>query len=186
MVSHTAARLANALTPGEKQGNAYQPPTSNERQRVVADLLAGDGPVGGRPVVTARDGESLTETAARLRTVFESVAIGDLALAAWQVNQLLVETGARPQLDYYEPDGWSLHFHGKDDSVAIGWAAGFASGLALAIGSDFVGRLGVCEAIRCDRVYVDASRNGAKRFCSTSCQNRVKAAVFRSRHSART
>ena len=42
-------------------------------------------------------------------------------------------------------------------------------------------RLGVCDAARCDRVYVDTSRNGARRFCSTACQNRTKAAAFRTR-----
>jgi predicted RNA-binding Zn ribbon-like protein len=52
----------------------------------------------------------------------------------------------------------------------------------MAIGSDFAGRLGVCSAERCDRVYVDTSRNSRRRFCSTACQNRVKAAAFRARH----
>ncbi|MFC6935784.1 CGNR zinc finger domain-containing protein [Actinomadura yumaensis] len=33
----------------------------------------------------------------------------------------------------------------------------------------------------CDRVYVDTSRNGTRRFCSTACQNRVKTAAFRAR-----
>jgi predicted RNA-binding Zn ribbon-like protein len=28
---------------------------------------------------------------------------------------------------------------------------------------------------------VDTSRNGTRRFCSTSCQNRVKAAAFRAK-----
>jgi predicted RNA-binding Zn ribbon-like protein len=28
---------------------------------------------------------------------------------------------------------------------------------------------------------VDTSRNGTRRFCSTACQNRVKAALFRER-----
>ncbi|WP_456236959.1 CGNR zinc finger domain-containing protein [Actinomadura physcomitrii] len=32
-----------------------------------------------------------------------------------------------------------------------------------------------------DRVYVDTSRNGKRRFCSTACQNRVKTAAFRAR-----
>ena len=49
------------------------------------------------------------------------------------------------------------------------------------LGSDLRGRIGVCTAPRCDRVYVDASRNGTRRFCSTSCQNRVKTAAFRAR-----
>jgi predicted RNA-binding Zn ribbon-like protein len=30
-------------------------------------------------------------------------------------------------------------------------------------------------------VYVDVSRNGTRRFCSTACQNRVKAATYRRR-----
>lgn len=184
VVSHTAAGLVNALTPGEAGGSAYLPPIGPERRRVVVEVLAGDGPDRSRPKVTARDAESLAETAVKLRTVFESVQAGDLSTAAAHVNHLLMETGARPQLDHYQPGGWSMHFHGRDDTVAVGWAAGFASGLALAIGSAFVGRLGVCEATRCDRVYVDASRNGARRFCSTACQNRAKATAFRARHAS--
>ncbi|HEX8935998.1 MAG TPA: CGNR zinc finger domain-containing protein, partial [Pseudonocardiaceae bacterium] len=48
-------------------------------------------------------------------------------------------------------------------------------------GSDCASRLGVCSAPRCDRVYVDASRNGTRRFCCTACQNRVKSAAHRAR-----
>jgi predicted RNA-binding Zn ribbon-like protein len=74
-----------------------------------------------------------------------------------------------------------LHFHGPDDSFERGWAAGIAAGLALAIGSDLAGRLGVCTAPDCDRVFVDSSRNAGRRFCSTRCQSRVKAAAHRAR-----
>ena len=49
------------------------------------------------------------------------------------------------------------------------------------LGGDLYDRLGVCTAPRCDRVYVDTSRNGTRRYCSTSCQNRVKTAAFRAR-----
>jgi len=62
-----------------------------------------------------------------------------------------------------------------------GWAAGCATGLAVVLGGDLYDRLGVCTAPRCDRVYVDTSRNGTRRYCSTSCQNRVKTAAFRAR-----
>ena len=102
--------------------------------------------------------------------------------AVRRLNALMRETGARPQLDRLPGgDGWHVHFHGPDDSLATGWAAGCATGLALALGSDLAGRLGVCAAPRCDRVYVDTSRNASRRFCSTACQNRVKAAAFRAR-----
>ena len=70
--------------------------------------------------------------------------------------------------------------------MAVGWAAGCATGLAVVLGSEFHDRLGVCTAPRCDRVYVDTSRNGTRRYCSTACQNRVKAAAFRARHSVVT
>ena len=36
-----------------------------------------------------------------------------------------------------------------------------------------------------DRVYLDASKNGTRRFCSTACQNRVKAAAHRARAAER-
>jgi predicted RNA-binding Zn ribbon-like protein len=43
----------------------------------------------------------------------------------------------------------------------------------------FADRLGVCAAPDRDRVFVDLTRNGSRRFCSTACQNRVKAARYR-------
>jgi predicted RNA-binding Zn ribbon-like protein len=76
-------------------------------------------------------------------------------------------------LGRHDGEPWRLHFHGAEDSLA--------TGLAVVLGSDLRGRIGVCTAPRCDRVYVDASRNGTRRFCSTTCQNRVKTAAFRAR-----
>ncbi|MGH3503450.1 MAG: CGNR zinc finger domain-containing protein [Nocardioidaceae bacterium] len=175
-----AAGLVNALTPGVAGGRAYPVPSGHNRRDLVAAALALED--GTRPRVTTEQAEEFVQAAAVLRAVFEHVQHGDPATAASSVNQLVRSTGAHPQVDYHPGDGWNVHFHGADDSLVTGWLAGCASGLALAVGSDFAGRLGVCEATRCDRVYVDASRNGAKRFCSTACQSRAKAAAFRVRH----
>jgi predicted RNA-binding Zn ribbon-like protein len=41
--------------------------------------------------------------------------------------------------------------------------------------------LGTCDSDDCDRVFLDESKNGSRRFCSTTCQNRVKPAAFRRR-----
>jgi predicted RNA-binding Zn ribbon-like protein len=68
-----------------------------------------------------------------------------------------------------------------DDSLSAQWAAPCATGLAVVLGGELHDRLGVCTAPNCDRVYVDTSRNGTRRFCSTACQNRVKTAAFRAR-----
>ena len=119
--------------------------------------------------------------AAELRGVFEAVSADAVDDAARQVNALLIRTGARPELERHDGQPWHLHFHAADNSLPDGWAAGCATGLAVVLGSDGCDRLGVCTAPRCDRVYVDISRNGTRRYCSTSCQNRVKTAAFRAR-----
>ncbi|PZS39469.1 MAG: hypothetical protein DLM62_08155 [Pseudonocardiales bacterium] len=49
------------------------------------------------------------------------------------------------------------------------------------LGSGHAARLGTCAAPACERAFVDVSRNGSRRFCNTSCQNRVKAAAHRAR-----
>jgi predicted RNA-binding Zn ribbon-like protein len=174
-----ASRLVNELTPGMHGGHEVSPPRGAARVAAVAVALGGNG--RRTPHVTARQAAALAEHAAQMRPVFEATDTGDLTEAARVLNKLLDATGARPRLDPLATGGYHVHFHGSTDGLATGWAAGCATGLALAIGTDLAGRLGVCEAERCDRVYVDTSKNARRRFCSTTCQNRTKAATFRQR-----
>ncbi|HME63557.1 MAG TPA: CGNR zinc finger domain-containing protein, partial [Streptosporangiaceae bacterium] len=91
-------------------------------------------------------------------------------------------TGAHPSLERHDGEPWHIHFHAADERSRVnGWAAGCATGLAVVLGGSGADRLGVCTAPGCDRVFVDTSRNGTRRYCSTSCQNRVKTAAFRAR-----
>ncbi|GAB3929438.1 hypothetical protein GCM10011575_26880 [Microlunatus endophyticus] len=176
VVTEVACRLVNTLTPGY---DGVTPAGSEAATpAVVRELLERPD---YHPRVARHDVTELTELAARVRTVFVAANDGDLAAAVGIVNELLEETAASPRLDQAAGGGWTLHFHGHDPSLAVGWGAGIAVGLALAIGSDLAGRLGVCAARPCDRVYVDTSRNSGRRFCSTRCQNRMKAAAHRSR-----
>jgi predicted RNA-binding Zn ribbon-like protein len=179
-----AARLVNGLTPGTNGGQEVTAPRGAGRVEAVADALGGHG--RRTPNVTPRQAQVLARYAVRMRLVFEAAEAGDLVEAARVLNALLVATGARPQLDPLARGGYHVHFHGSTDGLATGWGAGCATGLALAIGTDLAGRLGVCEADRCDRVYVDTSKNGTRRFCSTTCQNRTKAAAFRRRRGQAT
>lgn len=175
-----AVRLVNLLTEGEAHGRPYTPPVADRLPGAVTALLRATRP--DTREVTADEAASFAMVAGSLRAVFAAVAAHRLDDAAGDVNALLQLTGARPRLDRHDGEPWHLHFHGADESLVTGWAAGCATGLAVVLGSDLYGRLGVCTADRCDRVYVDASRNGTRRFCSTACQNRVKAAAFRARH----
>ena len=187
--SHTDAVLAvavalvNALTPGDARGRPYQVPDGDRRADVAREALNADGTARAprpRPVSGA-EADELASVAAELRRVFEAVTERDVDRAATGVNELLARTGAHPYLERHDGQAWHLHYHGAEDTLATGWAAGCAAGLAVVLGGPEWGRLGVCTAPRCDRVYVDISRNGTRRFCSTACQNRVKAALFRER-----
>jgi hypothetical protein len=171
--------LVNALTPGEDGGRTVIPPTGDELHRAVVHALR--DPDGRLPNPSHHATRRLADLAPRLRDVFEAVDAADLDLAATRVNDLIDATRPRPQLDRDTSGAYRLHFHGPDDSFDRGWAAGLAAGLAIALGSDLAGRLGVCAAPGCDRVYVDESRNGGRRFCSPRCQSRVKAAAHRAR-----
>ncbi|MEU4289703.1 CGNR zinc finger domain-containing protein [Kribbella sp. NPDC026596] len=171
-----SVEYVNRLTPGESGGAAYAVP--DDKAQAVADALVAIG--YPQPSVRSEDARRLAMLAGRMRIVFEAAHSGDLDRAADEVNSLLLDTNARPQLDRRN-DGWSLHFHGPDDGLVNGWAAGCAAGLALALGTGLAGRLGVCAAPHCDRVFVDVSRNGQRRFCSPQCQSRVKAAAHRAR-----
>ena len=175
-----AVELVNLLTPGEERGRRYDPPEADERTAAVGAMLR----AGGGREATWEEAASLCFVAAELRGVFEAVGTGAVDDAAEQVNAVLARTGARPELERHDGQSWHLHFHAADNSLPNGWAAGCATGLAVVLGGDLHDRLGVCTAPRCDRVYVDTSRNGTRRYCSTSCQNRVKTAAFRARSSS--
>jgi predicted RNA-binding Zn ribbon-like protein len=180
VVVRVAVELVNLLTPGEERGRRYDPPEAEERTAAVGAMLR----AGGGREATWEEAASLCFVAAELRGVFEAVGTGAVDDAAEQVNAVLARTGARPELERHDGQSWHLHFHAADNSLPNGWAAGCATGLAVVLGGDLHDRLGVCTAPRCDRVYVDTSRNGTRRYCSTSCQNRVKTAAFRARSSS--
>ena len=175
-----AVQLVNALTPGEARGRPYQPPGGAALPAAVTASLRAAQP--DTPEVSPHEAAGFRAVAEAIRAVFDAVAADRTDAAARLVNEMLARSEARPRLDRHDGEPWHLHFHGAEDSLVTGWAAGCATGLAIVLGSDQQGRLGVCAAPRCDRVYVDTSRNATRRFCSTACQNRVKAAVFRAAH----
>jgi predicted RNA-binding Zn ribbon-like protein len=63
------------------------------------------------------------------------------------------------------------------------WTAICAEAIARLIGTGQAGRLGICNAVDCGRAFLDQSKNASRRFCTITCQNRTKAAAFRSRRS---
>ncbi|GHB63011.1 hypothetical protein GCM10010347_36200 [Streptomyces cirratus] len=175
-----AVSLVNTLTDGEARGRPYTAPRGAELPEAIDSAVSRHAASLPRDIDAAQ-AQYMVEAAARMHEVFQAVQDGDSDAAARAVNALLCDTAARPRLDRAEGGSWQVHFHGRNDSFAAGCSASCATALALAVGGGLAGRLGVCRADRCDRVYVDASRNAARQFCSTACQNRTKAAAFRAR-----
>ncbi|WP_344845490.1 CGNR zinc finger domain-containing protein [Nonomuraea dietziae] len=54
-------------------------------------------------------------------------------------------------------------------------------GLAAVVTELGVDRLGVCQAARCSRVFVDTSSNRSRRYCSERCASRANVAAYRAR-----
>lgn len=170
-----AVTLINDVTPGERHGRAFRP---GDLVAAVRDALP---PTRAPGHPTEAEAEELAAWAARLRAVVEQVDAGEVDLGCASLNTIMRETAAMPTLSRHDGEPWHLHFHSAEAAWAVSWAASMATGLAVVLGTAAVDRLGICNAPACDRVYVDVSRNGTRRFCSTACQNRVKAAAFRAR-----
>jgi len=175
IVVANAVAMVNVLTPGERRGRPYPLPGPAE----LIEALAKE--ISDHPRFEEAEIEELGGVARELRTVFEAIAGGDVDTAAEQVNTILRETRPMPHLSRHDGEPWHVHFHGEAGGIAADRGGPCATGLAVVLGSELYDRLGVCTAPHCDRVYVDSSRNGTRRFCSTACQNRVKTAAFRAR-----
>lgn len=105
--------------------------------------------------------------------------------AAELVNSLLREADALPQLVRH--DGWDYHLHAtpSDAPLADRMAVEAAMAFTDVIRMHQLDRRRTCAADDCDNVLIDLSKNRSRRFCSTSCSNRINVAAYRTRHTAR-
>lgn len=118
----------------------------------------------------------------RLRRIFETE---DPAEAAAEINSLLQEAGALPQITNHDGEEWHLHYTPVEAPLAVRLAAEAAMGLAIVMRDDGLDRLKTCAADECDDAFIDTSRNRSRRFCDPStCGNRANVAAYRARRRA--
>jgi predicted RNA-binding Zn ribbon-like protein len=168
-----AIELVNVLA---GRGSTEAP--AHERLSAIARALAED------PASVAQLDEShvpaFTAMAHQLREVFDALHAGDLDSGAQRVNRLLADHPAHPHLAK-EGGEWRLHHHPVDATLAPMWTSICAEAMARTIGLGHGHRLGTCDDPDCGRVFLDVSKNASRRFCSTTCQNRIKTAAYRRR-----
>lgn len=117
---------------------------------------------------------------ARLEAMWDTDEDGVVGI----VNTLLRESAALPQLVRH--DEWEYHLHATspDQPLAVRMAVEAAMAVVDVVRGGELERLSRCAAPDCRDVLVDLSKNRSRRFCGTTCANRVNVAAFRARRAA--
>jgi predicted RNA-binding Zn ribbon-like protein len=100
------------------------------------------------------------------------------------VNRMLRTAHALPQLVMHDDSGYHLHATSSQAPLADRMAVEAAMAVVDVVRQQELSRLSTCGADDCDDVFVDLSKNRSRRYCSTSCANRVNVAAFRARRGA--
>jgi predicted RNA-binding Zn ribbon-like protein len=119
-----------------------------------------------------------------LRPVLRGLLTADRDRAVEQVNAVLAEARAVPQLVRHDPFDWHVHAVPPDAPFTTRVAVETAMAMIDVIRADEMSRLGVCADDDCEGVVLDLSRNRSRRFCSTACGNRNAVAAYRARRGA--
>ncbi|MEO9153742.1 MAG: CGNR zinc finger domain-containing protein [Lapillicoccus sp.] len=105
--------------------------------------------------------------------------------AVAEVNALLTEAAALPQLVRHDQWSWHLHATPPEAPLATRMAVEAAMAVVDVIRAEELDRLKLCEADDCDDVLVDLSKNRSRRFCDGGCGNRANVAAYRARKAQR-
>ncbi len=175
--AEVVAEVVNVAMPGERQGAPYAPPPD---PGVLEQVLARLGPAAAEDLAAAPDAAG--RSVALARRLHGVLAASDMATVAERLNTLIASCHALPYLTDDVGQPYHLHFHGTGKHPVDALGGEWATALALVVDMLGENRFGVCEAHTCDRVYVDLTRNGRRRYCSNACASRAKTAAYRGRN----
>ncbi len=136
------------------------------------------------PTVTASDVSALQAFQVDLRSVFEASDRGDVGSVVTLLNELLAQHPVTPMISDHDPDDLHLHVANRAASVSDLLISESLMGLANLVCDLGATRLGLCRAVRCERVFVDTSPNRSRRYCSERCSSRANVAAYRARQRA--
>jgi predicted RNA-binding Zn ribbon-like protein len=165
-----AADLVNSL--GTPSGTDHIPDTAALEAFLRAHGV--DSPDG----VSARDLDEVRALRAKMRAVFEA---HDEDNTVRQVNDLLAEATATPQVTRHNGEPWHMHYWSASGSIADRLAAITAMGIAAVMCEFGRERFGICAASECGDVFVDTSKNRSRRYCNDLCATRTNVAAHRAR-----
>ena len=143
-----------------------------------------DGREWLHPTVSGRDVTALENFQAVLRPVFEASDRGDARTVVTALNDLLIQHPVTPMISDHDPDDLHMHVANRAASVSDLLISESLMGLANLVCDLGATRLGLCQAARCDHVFVDTSPNQSRRYCSERCSSRANVAAYRARQKA--
>jgi predicted RNA-binding Zn ribbon-like protein len=156
--------------------NSAEPPDTMTTLDELDEWYEANGYTGRRD----RDRAEL-EALRALRPELRRLLTSDRDGAAQQVNAMLAEAKAVPQLMRHAPFDWHIHAVPTDESLATRVRVETAMAMIDVIRADEMSRLGTCADDACQGVVLDLSRNRSRRYCSTACGNRNAVAAYRAR-----
>lgn len=117
----------------------------------------------------------------RLQSELRELLTADGAQAAELVNRTFARARATLRLERHDDTDWHLHPVVVDAPLQQVILVDTAMAMAELVRRNELARLGVCASERCERLWLDLSRNRARRYCSDACANRHAVAEYRSR-----
>ena len=124
------------------------------------------------------------------RELAEVVAARERLRALWaldrddavvEVNAILAESTAVPRLVRHDTLDWHIHATSLDAPLAERILVEAAMALVDVIRAAETDRMRACAADDCTGIFLDLSKNGSRRFCSTRCGNRMAVGADRAR-----
>ena len=122
------------------------------------------------------DLDALRQLKAELRLIFTAAGGGKGDEVAQRLNALLIRYPFHPEIAQHDGQSWHLHL-AENGSAADRYAARAVVGLAGIVTQMGPERLGPCADAACQGVFIDASTNRSRRFCSDRCAAKVRANV---------
>ena len=86
-----------------------------------------------------------------------------------------------PRLVRHDDLDWHIHATSLDAPLAERILVEAAMALVDVIRADETERMRACAADDCTGIFLDLSKNGSRRFCSTRCGNRMAVRAYRAR-----
>lgn len=170
-----AVRLVNSAECGEGHDDSLSHPDA------LRALVADRSHLHGQ--ISHNDLTALRQLRVELAGIFMAAAEGDELAAAERLNALLIRHPVHPVISAHDNQRWHLHLS-NSGSVADRYAAGAVFGLATIVTQYGADRLGTCTLAACHDVFIDASTNRSRRYCSDHCASRANVTAFRARQQA--